>query len=153
MQGLPWWLSSKKSTCNAGDAGSISGSGRCPGEGNTPVFLPGKSHGQRSLVGYSPWIARVRHNLATKPPPSPETRGLHKEYSQLIEIMPKQIGLSLGWKDEWKWRYKQGHYHPRIWQIFPIGIQVCSNHHTVVLERWERKKKVNPQLSPISLGL
>ena len=25
----------------------------------TPVFLPGKSHGQRSLVGYSPWICRV----------------------------------------------------------------------------------------------
>ena len=22
----------------------------------TPVFLPGKSHGQRSLVGYSPWV-------------------------------------------------------------------------------------------------
>ena len=21
----------------------------------TPVFLPGKSHGQRSLVGYHPW--------------------------------------------------------------------------------------------------
>ena len=21
----------------------------------TPVFLPGKSHGQRRLVGYSPW--------------------------------------------------------------------------------------------------
>ena len=21
----------------------------------TPVYLPGKSHGQRSLVGYSPW--------------------------------------------------------------------------------------------------
>ena len=21
----------------------------------TPVFLPGKSHGQKSLVGYSPW--------------------------------------------------------------------------------------------------
>ena len=28
------------------------------GEGNgnpTPVLLPGKSHGRRSLVGYSPW--------------------------------------------------------------------------------------------------
>ena len=27
------------------------------GEGNgpTPVLLPGKSHGPRSLVGYSPW--------------------------------------------------------------------------------------------------
>ena len=23
-----------------------------------PVFLPGKSHGQRSLVGYSPWGCR-----------------------------------------------------------------------------------------------
>ena len=31
----------------------------------TPVFLPGKSHGQRSLVGYSPRDCRVRHNLAT----------------------------------------------------------------------------------------
>ena len=25
----------------------------------TPVFLPGASHGQRSLVGYSPWGRRV----------------------------------------------------------------------------------------------
>ena len=25
---------------------------------STPVFLPGKSHGQRSLVGYSPWGLR-----------------------------------------------------------------------------------------------
>ena len=25
------------------------------GMATTPVFLPGKSHGQRSLVGYSPW--------------------------------------------------------------------------------------------------
>ena len=24
----------------------------------TPVFLPGKSHGQRSLVGYSPWSCK-----------------------------------------------------------------------------------------------
>ena len=33
----------------------------------TPVFLPGKSHGQRSLAGYSPWgHKRVRNNLAAK---------------------------------------------------------------------------------------
>ena len=35
----------------------------------TPIFLPGESHGQRSLVSYSPWVMRVRHDLATKPPP------------------------------------------------------------------------------------
>ena len=28
----------------------------------TPVFLPGEFHGQRSLVGYSPWDHRVRHD-------------------------------------------------------------------------------------------
>ena len=27
----------------------------------TPVFLPGESRGQRSLVGYSPWGCRVRY--------------------------------------------------------------------------------------------
>ena len=27
----------------------------------TAVFLPGESHGQRSLVGYSPWGCRVGH--------------------------------------------------------------------------------------------
>ena len=33
----------------------------------TPVFLLGKSHGHRSLAGYSLWgRKRVRHNLATK---------------------------------------------------------------------------------------
>ena len=34
----------------------------------TPVFLPRKSHRQRSLTGYSPWgcSCRIRHDLATK---------------------------------------------------------------------------------------
>ena len=48
----------EESACNAGDPGLIPGLGRFPEEGkwqHTPVFLPGKSHGQRSLVDYSPW--------------------------------------------------------------------------------------------------
>ena len=28
----------------------------------TPVFLPGESHGKRSLEGYNPWGCRVRHD-------------------------------------------------------------------------------------------
>ena len=38
--------------------GSIPGLGRFPEEGTgkpTPVFLPGEFHGQRRLVGYSPY--------------------------------------------------------------------------------------------------
>ena len=55
----------KESACNAGDSGSILGSGRSPEEGNgNPLqyFCLGKSHGQRSLVGYSPWCHRVGHD-------------------------------------------------------------------------------------------
>ena len=34
---------------------------------STPVFLPGESHGWRSLAGYSPWShKRVGHDLVTK---------------------------------------------------------------------------------------
>ena len=59
--GLPRWCSGKESTCQCR---------RCKRCGfdpwikktawsrkwqSTPVFLPGKSHGQRSLAGYSPW--------------------------------------------------------------------------------------------------
>ena len=31
----------------------------------TPVLLPGKSHGRRSLVGCSPWVVRVGHDWVT----------------------------------------------------------------------------------------
>ena len=58
--GFPDGSSGKEFACNAGDTGdvgSIPGSGRSPWRRRwkpTPVFLPGKSQGQRSLVGYSP---------------------------------------------------------------------------------------------------
>ena len=49
-------LDCKASACDAGDLSSIPGSGRLLGKWqSTPEFLPGKSHGQRSLVGYSTW--------------------------------------------------------------------------------------------------
>ena len=51
--GFPCGSDSKESTYNAGDPDSIPGSGRSPGEGNGNPFQY-SSHGQRSLVGYSP---------------------------------------------------------------------------------------------------
>ena len=55
IEGLPRWLSGKESAWSTGVIGSIPESGKAPGEGNgNPVFLPGKSHDQRTLVGYSP---------------------------------------------------------------------------------------------------
>ena len=42
----------------------------------TPVLLPGKSHGWRTLVGYSPWGRRVGHDWATSLSLSYTHRGL-----------------------------------------------------------------------------
>ena len=56
--GFPGGSDSKESACNAGDLGSIPESGRSPGEGNgnsLPYSCLEKSHGWRSLTGYSPW--------------------------------------------------------------------------------------------------
>ena len=68
--GLPWWLSGKESTCQFRSLMFNNWVGKiCWGRKQqpTPVFLPGKSLGQRSPVGYSPWShKRVRHNLLIK---------------------------------------------------------------------------------------
>ena len=69
--GFPLWLRGKESACNAGDTGGTGGTGSTPEWGRswvrplsgedplekevpTPVFLPGESHGHRSLAGYRP---------------------------------------------------------------------------------------------------
>ena len=55
--GFPAVSDRKESACNVGNTLSIPWSGRAPGERErlpTPVFWPGKFHGQSSLVGYSP---------------------------------------------------------------------------------------------------
>ena len=53
---LPWWLSSKESASQSRSRGLDPWVGKTPWRMKwqpTPVFLPGKSHGQRSLVDYS----------------------------------------------------------------------------------------------------
>ena len=70
--GLPRWLSSKESTCQCRRWRFDPWVRKIPWKRKwqpTPIFLPGKSHGQRSLAGYSPWgYWRVKYNLATKQP-------------------------------------------------------------------------------------
>ena len=63
-------LEVKNLPANAGDMGLIPVSGRCPGEWQpTPVFLPGKSHGQ-SLVGYSPCCPKSWTQLSSAQVPT-----------------------------------------------------------------------------------
>ena len=56
--GFPGGTDGKESSCNVGDLGSIPGLGRSPGGGHGNPFQYScleDPHGQRSLVGYSPW--------------------------------------------------------------------------------------------------
>ena len=68
--GFPGGSVVKSPPANVGDEDSTPGPGRSPGEWGwepNPAFLPGKSHGQRSLSGYSPWgCKRVGHDLVTE---------------------------------------------------------------------------------------
>ena len=67
----------KNPPAKAGDVGDARGTGSIPWVGKipwrrewqpTPVFLPGESHGQRSLAGYNP---RGREESETTEPQSP----------------------------------------------------------------------------------
>ena len=64
--GFPGSWAGKESTCNAGDPGLIPGLGR-GGPGNPLQHSSLENpHGQRRLVGYSPWGCRVRQDWAIK---------------------------------------------------------------------------------------
>ena len=91
----------KEGTCNTGDAGSIPGSGRSPGEGNgNPVQY---SCLENAMDRGAWWAAvqgvtRVRHDLAPKPPPfSPKLpsllymRGWWPHTLQCSGIKPRDV--------------------------------------------------------------
>ena len=80
---------------------------------STLVFLPGKSHGQRSLVGDTQGVERVGHNLVTKPTNQPTNQcgtlvpcpGLEPMYPALEgRLLTKAMAThssTLAWKIPW----------------------------------------------------
>ena len=64
---FPGGLVVKNLLANAGDPGSIPGSGRSPGEGNGNLLQYSCLGNPMDLVSYSSWgRKRVRHDLETK---------------------------------------------------------------------------------------
>ena len=64
---LPTWCSGKESTCKCRRCRFDPCVGKIPWRRKwqtTPVFLPGKSPGQRSLVGYTPWGCKESYTTA-----------------------------------------------------------------------------------------
>ena len=67
--GFPGGLEDKASAHNVGDPGWIPWVGKIPGRRKwqpTPVLLLGKSHGRRSLIGYSSW-GRKESDMTERP--------------------------------------------------------------------------------------
>ena len=93
-------LAMQESFCNVGDMGSIPGSGRSHGEGNgDPLPYPCLWNPMDRIAWQATIheVARVRHNLATKPPTSDNTVTL----SLLLRI-PYEISWYLGYHmDVW----------------------------------------------------
>ena len=77
----------------------------------TPVFLPGKSHGQRSLAGYSPWghkeldMTEQLNNNNRYVMISPDYSNLHFPITGNVEHLPIclfTICISLWWGVRWR---------------------------------------------------
>ena len=56
----------------------------------TPVLLPGKSHGWRSLVGFSPWVLKSRTRLSDFPCPF-HFHALEKEMATHSSVLAWRI--------------------------------------------------------------
>ena len=64
-----WWLGSERICLQHGTPGFDPWVGKIPWRRAWPpgpVLRPGDSHGQRSLVGYSPWVAKGRTRMSAK---------------------------------------------------------------------------------------
>ena len=77
----------------------------------TPVLLPGKFHGQRSLVGYSLWGHRVGYDLGTS---LSFTFISFFKMSFQIYFLSVMFNLTLFWKK----KYIQQVCVPLIWMVF-----------------------------------
>ena len=129
---LPWWLSVKESACSAGDAVSIPGRGRSPGEWNGNPFQ--YSCLENSMDRGAWWatvhgISRVWHVLATKPPTTTWLQGLlHSLWGCLDWSFAEPEGLVLGvhcrraacsdlWRHDLGWSFSG-----------TIQLSYCQNH-------------------------
>ena len=92
MPGLSKWLSGKESDCQCRRSKFNTLVGNIPWRRKwqpTPVFLPGKSHGLRNLVGYSPWGCKQEYYV-------PGTTIGFCVYTKKMQSLLKDLFISVG---------------------------------------------------------
>ena len=111
------------------------------------VFLPGESHGQRSLVGYNPVGRRVKHDWATKhtqinisckcrsKSPQQNINKLNPKTSKKI-IHHDQVGFITDTQDDWVNIWKS------ITVIYHIDRLKKKNHMIISIDAEETFDKI-----------
>jgi len=108
----PRCLSGKESACQAGDTGNLSSAPRVakiPWRRKWPsttVFLPGESHGQRILVGYSPGT-RKESAMTELLNSSSKSNDKYPYRRKAKEIWEREREESHRKKEEAEWRCRQ----------------------------------------------
>ena len=119
----------------------------------TPVFLPGESHGQKTLAGYSPWGRRtLGHDLGTK----------QQQRKAKIAILTWELEmlmfLTILEYSTWdflcfffsppkkKFRTGLDGFHLRVWHIFILTSKKRS--HLSIFFLWSL---FHPQIASITL--
>ena len=113
----------------------------------TPVFLPGKSHGQRSLAGYSSWDhKRVRHDLVTKKKPN------NKQRSQRERQADRSAGLP--WVSLASWLCCCcSVLFETLWDLLDCSIPGSSVLHYLLVMKGIQMKRQNIHWGRRSLGV
>ena len=125
--GPPWGFPGrsvmKTLPANEGATGSL---GLIPGSGSrewlpAPVFLPGKSHGQRSLGGYSP-------------------RG-HKELDMTYWLNSSRASMNM--KSVRKQRLIEKKWNGHFWRCWSVGFRLNIQLHDLILITTLRQSSEN----------
>ena len=95
---VPWWLSGKEFACQCTRREFDPSVRKAPWRREyqpTPVFLPGEFHGERRLVGCSPWDHREL--VTTKRPsvPAPHFRIKKKEAQRRESSCPRSHSVEV----------------------------------------------------------
>ena len=115
---LPWWLNGKEFACQIRDMGSISESGRSPGEGNG---IPFRYSCLENPVDRGAWwatvheVLRVRHDLVTKPH---YTKAIQKHpLFVLFHVSSEPIGYRIWIRQTQNISYLKIKLDSRIWLV------------------------------------
>ena len=97
ISGFPSGSEVKESACQCWRHGFESGVRKIPWRRlrqPTPVFLPGKSHGQKSLVGYSPWGSKSQTRLNSWTTTTQEDHTLEGQSNENVPVISLLTSLS-----------------------------------------------------------